>query len=377
MDVGYQAPGAYFPYMPYPCGPFIAPVTPSQTPSVCSEPVYQIKLPDGRCASPRLQSTTPKMQLLNTSMVNACKRNNMPARVPTLAEPDIKKFFQGGLGFSDVSESGEGSIQGGPISPLVIPFQFPQVQTTPFGYQRNNYFNHYAQAEKQVQYPYFDVQGKSQNKQINPQQEQDNYIKESCLSGHCDVAESSKANQISPLKIDVYVHQGNKSTAVRSEYPQKETKVDSEKKAIRHLSSFDKKKDLISTRNDVKNDRTKKNALVRKLRKKIQHKNKSLHKTELCTHWSLTSTCKYKEKCYFAHGIEELRKRLRVGNFKTQPCVDCPSVKERCMFGSRCNYCHPGEAIRQAFGSSYFDRDYYNNLRKDFPNNHYPFGILI
>jgi len=118
-------------------------------------------------------------------------------------------------------------------------------------------------------------------------------------------------------------------------------------------------------------------AVTRKRRKKIQRKNKSLDKTELCTFWTLTSTCAFEGKCYFAHGVEELRKRIRVCNFKTQPCVDCPREKTKCMFGSRCNYCHPGEAMRRTGGSTYYDVDYYKDLRKEFPNNEYPYGIYL
>jgi len=115
----------------------------------------------------------------------------------------------------------------------------------------------------------------------------------------------------------------------------------------------------------------------RKRRMKIQRKNKSLNKTELCTFWTLTTTCAFKQKCYFAHGIEELRKRIRVYNFKTQPCVDCPRENNKCMFGSRCNYCHPGEAMRRTCGSTYFDVDYYEDLSKKFPSNEYPYGIFL
>jgi len=134
-----------------------------------------------------------------------------------------------------------------------------------------------------------------------------------------------------------------------------------------------KKQGLITRiKADAKKERAEHNLMKRKQRKRIQ-----LHKTELCTHWMLTSKCTYKGKCYFAHGIDELRKRARLCNFKTKPCVDCPQKKSRCSFGSRCNYCHPGEAIRRAVPSTYFDIDYYKDLKKDFKGNEYPFGIFI
>jgi len=140
-----------------------------------------------------------------------------------------------------------------------------------------------------------------------------------------------------------------------------------------------KKRGLIISINSnaLKKERTKHSLILRKQRKLIQQKNKSLHKTELCTHWMLTSNCTFKGKCYFAHGIGELRKRLRPCNFKTKPCVDCPPEEGQCLFGRRCNYCHPGEAIRRTVSSTYFDIDYYKDLKKEFKDNEYPFGIFV
>ena len=102
-------------------------------------------------------------------------------------------------------------------------------------------------------------------------------------------------------------------------------------------------------------------------------------KTELCTNWILTGSCTYGIKCHFAHGKNDLKPRMRVENYKTQPC--CDPAREgcrRCMYGRRCNYCHPGEAIRRPHPTPYYDSDYYNALSKDFgEDNEYPFGIYI
>jgi len=147
-------------------------------------------------------------------------------------------------------------------------------------------------------------------------------------------------------------------------------------KAKPKTSNARKKSGLIST-NSGNKERTKHNLMLRKQRKRIQQKNKSLHKTELCTHWMLTADCTFKGKCYFAHGIEELRNRARLSNYKTKPCVDCPPRNGRCLFASRCNYCHPGEAIRRPVSKTYLDIDYYNDLKKEFKDNEYPFGIFI
>jgi len=126
-----------------------------------------------------------------------------------------------------------------------------------------------------------------------------------------------------------------------------------------------------------KKKRNKQKSLVREKRKWIKRKNKLLHKTELCIHWSLTSSCKFKDKCFYAHGIDELKNRIRPTNFKIRPCADCAPKDSRCTYGTRCNYCHPGEAIRRDIGSAYFDRDYFKDLMVTFKDNEYPFGIYI
>jgi len=107
-------------------------------------------------------------------------------------------------------------------------------------------------------------------------------------------------------------------------------------------------------------------------------KKQSLYKTELCTNWTLTASCTYGNKCHFAHGIDDLKPRTRLENFKTQPCCDpAREGSRRCLYGSRCNYCHPGEAIRRPVGHTYYDRDYYKDLGKDYGDNKYPFGIYV
>jgi len=62
-------------------------------------------------------------------------------------------------------------------------------------------------------------------------------------------------------------------------------------------------------------------------------KKTSLYKTELCTNWTLTGSCQYENKCHFAHGIEDLKSRMRVENYKTQPC--CDPAREGCRRLSR------------------------------------------
>ena len=114
-------------------------------------------------------------------------------------------------------------------------------------------------------------------------------------------------------------------------------------------------------------------------RKQDRFDKTSLFKTEVCTNWKLTGSCTYGNKCHFAHGAEDLKSRMRVENYKTQPC--CDPAREgcrRCMYGRRCNYCHPGEAIRRPHPTPYYDRDYFTALRRDFgEEKEYPFGIYL
>jgi hypothetical protein len=111
--------------------------------------------------------------------------------------------------------------------------------------------------------------------------------------------------------------------------------------------------------------------------KRTQRKSNILHKTELCVNWALTFACKFGDNCNFAHGVDELKNRVRPSNYKTGPCADCALKNRKCLYGQRCNFGHPGEAIRRNVGSAYFDREYYKDLQVNFKDNEYPFGIFV
>lgn len=341
MDIRNRTPEAFSPYMGY---PYCSYVTPSPTPSLCNENVLKFPFQGGMCASKAVQAKT------SAGMVS-CKQST-----------DINNFFQAGVGFSDVSESGESAMQGNPC------FQFFQVP------QRNANTFQYQTMEKPSWHPMFENTGHNQQfiTQGDAQKKQAYKITiDSKFSGQDRVNQGSSETSQYSRQNDTSKHIVKSQKIVHSESSRSEAKVGNEGKTTRKSFNHNRSRELISTM-EVKKDLSK-----QKKRKKAPKKNKSLHKTEFCTHWTLTGKCKFKERCYFAHGLEELKMRSRVGNFKTRPCLECPSEKGRCMFGVRCNYCHPGEAIRRAVGSLYFDAEYYYNLKKGFPNNDCPFGLFV
>jgi len=373
MDISYQPPGVIVQnYIPY--GGVAG--SPSPPLSLCSEPILQFPMPDGRCGTPGLQLKTPRIQRLNKTMDEACKKKNAFRKTSRVEPPDMMNFFQPGLPFPDFySDSGDGSLKGG-LECLPSRYKsrpFAQLKTNPFQYQKLE-VSQYPKCELHMPIPCVQVEG-YYNQQIHQQPALANFRQASPPTW----ANLPDLNKFQYPSITKTKKQSQRGSDLQKSERAKTVSTENDSKFKRKSASAIKKKRLISTikSSSTKKERTKHSVLQRKHRKQVQQKNKSLHKTELCTHWSLTSTCTYKGKCYFAHGIDELKKRARLSNYKTRPCVDCPPEGGRCLFGSRCNYCHPGEAIRRAVGSTYFDIDYYKAVRKEFNDNEYPFGIFI
>jgi hypothetical protein len=106
-----------------------------------------------------------------------------------------------------------------------------------------------------------------------------------------------------------------------------------------------------------------------------------LYKTEICLNWLRTRNCSYGNKCHYAHGMADLRTRQRIETYKTQPCADpARNGCHVCMYTSRCNYAHPGEPIRRMGpypGKKYFDPEYFEALRRDYPYHEMPFGVFV
>lgn len=70
------------------------------------------------------------------------------------------------------------------------------------------------------------------------------------------------------------------------------------------------------------------------------------YKTELCRPYAESGTCKYGDKCQFAHGIHELRPLVRHPKYKTELCRTFHAIGF-CPYGPRCHFIHsPDEKQR-------------------------------
>jgi len=70
---------------------------------------------------------------------------------------------------------------------------------------------------------------------------------------------------------------------------------------------------------------------------------KTLEKTELCRLFMNLGTCKYGEKCTFAHGEAERRPRKRSEHYKTKKCRAFWNLGF-CKYGERCLFIHNEES---------------------------------
>ncbi|XP_018981644.1 mRNA decay activator protein ZFP36L1-like [Cyprinus carpio] len=70
--------------------------------------------------------------------------------------------------------------------------------------------------------------------------------------------------------------------------------------------------------------------------------NSSRYKTELCRPFEENGTCKYGDKCQFAHGMHELRSLNRHPKYKTELCRTFHSIGY-CPYGPRCHFIHNAE----------------------------------
>jgi len=71
----------------------------------------------------------------------------------------------------------------------------------------------------------------------------------------------------------------------------------------------------------------------------------SRYKTEMCRTFEENGTCKYGEKCQFAHGGHEVRNVSRHPKYKTDLCKTYHSVGF-CPYGPRCHFIHALDEMR-------------------------------
>ncbi|XP_064489675.1 mRNA decay activator protein ZFP36L1-like isoform X2 [Ornithodoros turicata] len=87
--------------------------------------------------------------------------------------------------------------------------------------------------------------------------------------------------------------------------------------------------------------------------------NSSRYKTELCRPFEESGTCKYGDKCQFAHGGHELRTLARHPKYKTELCRTFHTTGF-CPYGPRCHFIHNSEESRKSL---------INNLNPGQPND--------
>lgn len=73
--------------------------------------------------------------------------------------------------------------------------------------------------------------------------------------------------------------------------------------------------------------------------------NSSRYKTELCRPFEENGSCKYGDKCQFAHGGNELRNISRHPKFKTELCRTYHTIGF-CPYGHRCHFIHNEEEMK-------------------------------
>ncbi|KAJ9584554.1 hypothetical protein L9F63_021112, partial [Diploptera punctata] len=73
--------------------------------------------------------------------------------------------------------------------------------------------------------------------------------------------------------------------------------------------------------------------------------NTSRYKTELCRPYEESGSCKYGDKCQFAHGSHELRNLVRHPKYKTELCRTFHTIGF-CPYGPRCHFIHNADEAR-------------------------------
>lgn len=83
----------------------------------------------------------------------------------------------------------------------------------------------------------------------------------------------------------------------------------------------------------------------------VAAQNSSRYKTELCRPFEESGTCKYGDKCQFAHGGHELRTLARHPKYKTELCRTFHTTGF-CPYGPRCHFIHNSDESRKSLLSN-------------------------
>jgi len=321
----------------------------SPSPSCYSEPILPPPSVNESNLYSVLQLKSPRIQVLNGTKKKA---NKMRRQKLVVKELFYGKKFKNVAAFPVISDNGEKLITG--VDKNFGRYSVPKLKTTPFHYPFQ-----YPHLESWRQIAHF--QSQKRKRPTDKTQE-----KQKGLSGFPAEGdwESNHRKQTSK-GMTIKKHQPRKDnlpslTLLKPKFFDGDTAIERKPGKLWNKES-----------------RTKQKVLGRMKRKRTKRKSNLLHKTELCIHWTLTSICKFRGRCNFAHGIHELKNRVRPSNFKTRLCADCALKNRKCFYGPRCNFCHPGEAVRRDVDSAYFDREYYKDVENDFKDNEYPFGIFV
>lgn len=149
------------------------------------------------------------------------------------------------------------------------------------------------------------------------------------LIGKSNVYSSDDVNrklpiQSNPIEDNYFSHRNSIQTSHILHYPSKESPTTSSrsKSDIYPFPSnmFDDDSDNSSQNNYIYGKR-------------------DLYKTELCRSWMESGTCRYANKCQFAHGPEELRPVTRHPKYKTEICKTF-HTSGTCPYGKRCRFVH-------------------------------------
>ncbi|CAF1310258.1 unnamed protein product [Rotaria sordida] len=102
------------------------------------------------------------------------------------------------------------------------------------------------------------------------------------------------------------------------------------------------------------------NETIQSISSKINHQQSinqseySKYKTELCRNYSSNGYCSYSSRCQFAHGIKELRSRIRHPKYKTEICRNF--LSGYCKYASRCQFLHINYKIKENSNSSIYSK---------------------